>query len=889
MSVQFSLQRFELQSPPDSIIFAGEQFEIRGILIDNDATNGQQTAVGGYFDVTFDPSVIQIDEITYGNLYAEGATIFNLADVNAGGASAGFLDEIGANQPSTITDPTINSDSTSPVFILFTLKVTALTGSNNTPTNVTVFSGVGGVTTYSGDNVAEGQQFSGESFIVESSAPTVSIAVLDGIAAEPNNNGSFTITRSGGSGDISQPLVVSYTVSGTAANGTDYSNLPLTITIPANASSVTLPITVIDDSVVEGTESVQIKLVPSTTAPSSYVVNSTQANASLNISDNDGISYTVGVQSGADILTARTITEGNAGSTPINFVVTRGGDTSIASSISYAFSGSATNVSDYTIDNGLLSSGTVNFTAGQTSQVISIQVLGDVVVEPDEAVSLTLSNPQPGNVNSLITNATATLNITNDDNAPANPKVNFDLTSFNTTEDSTAKTVNLTVTLSSTPVDTITVPITVAANSSVSASDYALLTTMVTFAAGATGSNLTQNVSITIQPDDLPEAAESLILNLGTPTGTADLGNNTQATVTIAANDAIIYAVNTDQTSVTEGNSGSQLVTFTVTRSGGIGVASTVDYSFGGTATATSDYTINSGGTSGTLSFGVGELSKTITVNVLGDTTFESNETITLNLSNPSSSVPTSQLTPDTITTTISNDDSPTVIEVSFGTANINQTEDNSPVTISIPVTINGTPPSAVIVPIVINGVTTTAQSADYTLGTASLTFAAGTTTLTQNVSLTIQPDNIPEDVENIVLGFGTITGGVASTTNPVITTVSIPTNDPILYSINTSDTAIQEGNSGNKTVTFTINRSGGTDVASSVDYSFSGTASNGSDYTIGNGLGTTGTVNFAATETSKTITVNVTGDTTFESDEGITITLSNPSATTPTSGITTS
>ncbi|MFN7715807.1 MAG: Calx-beta domain-containing protein, partial [Pseudanabaenaceae cyanobacterium] len=424
MAVQFSLQRFELQSQPDGIIFVGEQFEIRGILIDNDATNGQQTATTGYFDVTFDPSVIRVDEISYGGLYTESQTAFNLADINAGGASAGVLDEIGASQISP--DPTIDSDSNNPVYVLFTLKVTALTSNNNAVTNFDVAIGSGGVFVYgTGGDVSGNTSVSPESFFVQDSAPTVSISVLDSVAAEPNNNGSFTITRSGGSGDFSQPLVVSYTVSGTATNGTDYTSLPLTITIPANATSVTLPITVIDDSSVEGAESVQINLVTSTTNPTSYVVDSApnQASASLNISDNDGISYSVGVQSGADILTTRTITEGNTGSTPLSFVVTRSGDTSIASSISYAFSGSATNVSDYTIDNGLATSGTINFAANETSKTISVQILGDVAVESDETILLTLSNPQPSNVNPIITNATATLNLNNDDQPTANPQV----------------------------------------------------------------------------------------------------------------------------------------------------------------------------------------------------------------------------------------------------------------------------------------------------------------------------------------------------------------------------------------------------------------------------------------------------------------------------------
>ena len=44
-------------------------------------------------------------------------------------------------------------------------------------------------------------------------------------------------------------------------------------------------------------------------------------------------------------------------------------------------------------------------------------------------------------------------------------------------------------------------------------------------------------------------------------------------------------------------------------------------------------------------------------------------------------------------------------------------------------------------------------------------------------------------------------------------------------------------------------------------------------------GVFPTGTVSFAAGETSKTITVNVAGDTAVEPTEGFTLTLSNPSA----------
>lgn len=81
---------------------------------------------------------------------------------------------------------------------------------------------------------------------------------------------------------------------------------------------------------------------------------------------------------------------------------------------------------------------------------------------------------------------------------------------------------------------------------------------------------------------------------------------------------------------VTEGNSGSTTLTFTVTRDGNVTGATTVDYTTADlTATAGSDYTA----ASGTLSFAAGESAKQIDVTILGDTTIEPNEVFALELS----------------------------------------------------------------------------------------------------------------------------------------------------------------------------------------------------------------------------------------------------------------
>jgi predicted extracellular nuclease len=84
--------------------------------------------------------------------------------------------------------------------------------------------------------------------------------------------------------------------------------------------------------------------------------------------------------------------------------------------------------------------------------------------------------------------------------------------------------------------------------------------------------------------------------------------------------------------SIAEGDSGTTSLEFIVSRTGGSAGAVSVDYAVAldGTASA-ADLT---GTLSGTVNFADGELSKSFTVQIVGDTTFEPNETFSVNLSN---------------------------------------------------------------------------------------------------------------------------------------------------------------------------------------------------------------------------------------------------------------
>ena len=106
-------------------------------------------------------------------------------------------------------------------------------------------------------------------------------------------------------------------------------------------------------------------------------------------------------------------------------------------------------------------------------------------------------------------------------------------------------------------------------------------------------------------------------------------------------------------TSINEGNSGTRNMPFTITLSSSASSTVSVDYSTAdGTALAGSDYIA----TSGSINFMPGETSKTIMVSIKGDSDIEADETLILNLSNPSIAISGST----SATGTITNDDNQT-------------------------------------------------------------------------------------------------------------------------------------------------------------------------------------------------------------------------------------
>jgi Calx-beta domain-containing protein len=110
--------------------------------------------------------------------------------------------------------------------------------------------------------------------------------------------------------------------------------------------------------------------------------------------------------------------EGNAGTTPFTFTVTRSGSTAGAGSVAWTVSGSGSNPANAAdFARGVLPSGTVSFAAGQSQKTITVNVAGDRTAEPNEGFTVTLSKPSSG---LSIGTATATGTIVNDDGTVRN-------------------------------------------------------------------------------------------------------------------------------------------------------------------------------------------------------------------------------------------------------------------------------------------------------------------------------------------------------------------------------------------------------------------------------------------------------------------------------------
>ena len=212
--------------------------------------------------------------------------------------------------------------------------------------------------------------------------PTTFFSVSDVNVVEGNSGATtatFTVTRSGlttGSSSVKYA-----TANGTAVTPSDYTAKALTLlSFAAGETTKSVAVSVIGNSITEADETFKLNL----SAPVGGVISDTFGTAT--VLNDELTSFSVD-----DV----TVAEGNGGTTFASFTVSRSGNTVGAASVKYSTGlATATAGTDYTaVPLTLLS-----FAAGETSKVVTVPIIGDAVVEPNETFLLKLSSPVGGTV-----------------------------------------------------------------------------------------------------------------------------------------------------------------------------------------------------------------------------------------------------------------------------------------------------------------------------------------------------------------------------------------------------------------------------------------------------------------------------------------------------------
>ena len=526
--------------------------------------------------------------------------------------------------------------------------------------------------------------------------------------------------------------------------------------------------------------------------------------------------------------------------------VERSGDPALAASVQFSFvDGTAANASDY---NG--TAGTLNWAAGDAApKAITIPIVDDSLTESAETFVVQLSNPSAG---TTINGArpSATITITDND---LNGRFVFDPVTYTVAENGVMAT--LTVRRLGGTAGAVTVNFASSDGSATAGLDYTATSGTLSFAEGETS----KTFSLMVINDNEIEPNETVNFALSNPTGGATLaaGMADTAVLTITNDDAagsFQLAADSTNPSVVEG----QTATLTIERvNGSSGAASVIFRTTGGTATAGSDFTAQTGTV---VNFAAGQTSRTVSLFTTDDTEVESSETVTYQLESPSAG---SNLLagPRAGTLTITdNDIAPTVqfSAVSFSGSELSNTG-------AITVTRTGNSTAAASVTLTAsNG--TAIQPEDYNALSVPVNFASGETSRT--VNLGIVNDTIVEPLETVNLTLSAPTGATLGAPSTAVLNIS---DDDVGGSIQFSSESFSVIEA-NVNAVITVTRSGGNASGVSVSFASSnGSATAGADYTS-----TLTTVTFGAGESSRTVNVPILDDSLVEGAETVNLTLTN-------------
>ena len=672
-------------------------------------------------------------------------------------------------------------------------------------------------------------------------------ALTASVSASPEvtegNAATFRVRVTGATSTAA--VVVSYTVSGTAEAGSDYTAPSGTLTIGAGDPDGAIMIETLVDMVMDGGETLVVTLTDARTDKGVVTAAATPAETQILDEGTTAVSVAAGDP----------VTEGG----DATFTVTLSGAVPAPVMVNWSTSDGTATVDDSDYAAG---SGTVTFPTGTTTpQTVTVATVDDALVESDETFTVTLTAL----------------------GFPAGVSLGMDPAAMGTIEDNDTAAVSVvagapvteggeatfTVMLSGAVSAPVMVNWSTSDGTATGGSDYVAGSGTVTF---PTGTTTPQTLTFTTVNDTLAEADETFtvaLTALGFPAGVS-LGMDPAAAVGTIVDDDPEPTLSIADAGVREDEGP---ITFTVTLSGASGSPVTVDYAMedgtatGGVESDGADYESVPSGRSvyRQLVFPPGDTQQTFTVDVFDDEFAEGEETFTVRLLRVSGDVFDDELDDelgdgevrridgelgmdmedmdlDSAVGTIMDDDALTV-SVS---ASPEVTEGND-ATFRVRVT-GATSTAAVVVSYTVSG--TAEAGSDYTAPSGTLTIGAGDPDGTIMIETLV--DMVVDGGETLVV---TLTG--ARTDKGVVTAAATPAetqilDTPSMLSLTLDPAEVAEG-AGATEVTVTasldaVSRTAATEVTVSVA---GDTATEGTDFTAVDGF----TVTIPAMETSATST----------------------------------
>ncbi|MFO8037265.1 MAG: Calx-beta domain-containing protein [Anaerolineales bacterium] len=507
-------------------------------------------------------------------------------------------------------------------------------------------------------------------------------------------------------------VTVPFSITGTATEGTDYTITSSPVIIPAGSQSATIYITLINDGIEEGSETLVLGLDTPTNA-----TKGPQDIHTVTIVDPPKVSFSLASQSRSEGINevAIEVVLSKGSSQDVTVPYTKGGDAEWGSTKDYTNSPSE-----------------VFFPSGTTSKTIFIHINDDLIDEYDEDLILTLGLP----TNALLgSQKTHTLTILDNDDPP---QVTFFTSTISISEE--VGTLMTYVELSNISGKEITLPY--ALSGTATSEDYVIMSpSPITIPAG----DWTAGIYFSISEGDGMEEDETLIIDLENPTN-ATIGAIGTQTVIITEDTVEPTISFTQSASGAQENEGSQKVF--VEMSNGWTDNVTVNYSVTGTADrgSSGDYTLSPQ----PLVIPKGKVRQEIDIELLDDITDEDDETIILTLDSVSVGTLGSL---DTHTFTIYDDDSQP--EVSFEKSS--QTKMETAGNVSVHISLSAPSTKDITIPLTYSGTATIGE--DYNATVTDVIVPGGVTSATFTVDLIDDSEYDPG--ESILISMGSPINGV--------------------------------------------------------------------------------------------------------------------------------